>query len=622
MRTLAGLVVGTAGHIDHGKTSLVYALTGIDTDRLKEEKQRGISIDLGFAQMNLQDGRAISFIDVPGHERFVRNMLAGAAGMEAVMLIVAANEGVMPQTQEHFEICCLLGLRHGLVVMTKCDVATPDQIAASKAAIKALVAGSFLAASRVVEVSAITGYGLPELKLRIADMVSLDSSRSSEGVMRMPVDRSFAVKGFGTVVTGTLLAGTVNVGDTLEVYPQRTKVRVRALQTRHETVQQAIAGQRVAINLSGIEQATVKRGHLLTAPDVLSGSGVLDVELRWLQPDALPSTRELFVLHLGTAEVNARVALHRVANEVPKFARLRLTEEVIALPGDRFVIRRPSPAQTVGGGVVVDAFSPRRLSRAKTRARLEALHWVGLIIGDFGKRIEMLVDEQPAGCSIADLVRATGASQAQVREAIAKNDWLAVSADERVVTGKWIDGKQRAVLAWLEKFHKENPNAAGAPLATARLGLNAGLMALILKNFEAVRIQGESIALAAHKAQFTSGELAALQKMEEEFRAGGFQPPALAVVLSAAGVDGKKARALLETLIKNNRLIRLPDGLLFHADVIGHIRSSLTKQKGRRFSVVDFKAWTNVSRKFAIPLLEYLDQQRITKREGETRVVL
>jgi selenocysteine-specific elongation factor len=617
MASLNGLVVGTAGHIDHGKTSLVYALTGIDTDRLKEEKQRGISIDLGFAQMTLPDGRALSFVDVPGHERFIRNMLAGAAGMEAVLLIVAANESVMPQTEEHFEICRLLAMRHGIIVLTKCDLATPEQILQTRTDVQRLVAGSFLAHASVVEFSAVTHAGLDELKYRLAMIASQQTGRDRKGLMRMPIDRAFAVKGFGSVATGTLLSGSVNVGDVLEIHPQRNRVRVRGLQARHAPVDRALAGQRLAVNLAGVDHQDVKRGHILISPDSLAASQVLDVDLHWLEADAWPSPQELFVLHAGTAETSVKVRLHQNGAQKPRFARLRLKHGLMVVPGDRFVIRRPSPAKTVGGGVVVDALPPRRIGRGKALARLEALADAPL-----GRRIEFLLEEAPAGRSIADLIRMTGSSGIQVREAISESKTIVMGGDERAVTRAWIDSKRQALLTWLRDFHKSNPNAPGAPLAAARLGLDASLASLILKEFAAIRVQGETVALAGHRAEFSLSDQAAMQKMEQTFRVAGFKPPSATEAMATAGVDAKRARTLLESMVKNNRLVRLPDDLIFHVDVITHIRTSLTQHKGRKFSVAEFKTWTNISRKFAIPLLEYLDQQRVTRREGEVRVVL
>jgi selenocysteine-specific elongation factor len=612
MGRLRSLVVGTAGHIDHGKTSLIYALTGVDTDRLKEEKQRGISIDLGFAEMQLPDGRRISFVDVPGHERFVRNMLAGAAGMEAVMLIVAANESVMPQTREHFQICQLLGLRHGIVVITKSDLATKEHISQTRGDVQTLVTGSFLDGAPVVEVSAATKVGLDELKRQLALVAARETNRDAEGVVRMPIDRAFAVKGFGTVVTGTLQAGMVSSGETLELLPRKSKVRVRGLQAQHHAVESALAGQRLAVNLAGVEHQDIKRGHVLVSADALQGSRALDVEIHWLESEAPPNPRELFTLHIGTSEASIKIGLYP-----PTFARLRLAEEVIALPGDHFVIRRPSPAETVGGGVVIDAFPIRRLNRMKTAARLSALRDALL-----EQRIEILADEAGRGRSITELIRMTGASGKQIRAAIARNGALILSCDERVITKRWLEEKRQSLVKWLSEFHAANANAPGAPLAAARMGLDAALSSIVVRNFSAIRIQGETVALASHQAAFSLQEVAVMEKMETAFRAGGFQPPSTAEVIATTGLDAKKSRALLEVLVKNGRLVRLPDDLIFHAAVIAHIHNSLVQQKGRKFTVTEFKGWMNISRKFAIPLLEYLDQQRVTRREGEIRIVL
>jgi selenocysteine-specific elongation factor len=612
MRLVNSLVIGTAGHIDHGKTSLVYALTGIDTDRLKEEKQRGISIDLGFAQMRLPGGSSISFVDVPGHERFVRNMLAGATGIEAVMLIVAANESVMPQTREHFEICRLLGLRHGIVVITKTDLASSEQISLTRMDIQNLVAGTFLADAPVAEVSTVTMFGLEELKRHLFRLAEVETSRNMNGVMRLPIDRAFAAKGFGTVVTGTLLAGSVSVGETLELHPGHLHARVRGLQARHSSVELAQAGQRLAVNLTGIDQHNVKRGYVLAGPGVFAGTRLLDVELHWLDEHAPPAPRELFTLHTGTSETSVKISQFQKG-----FARLRLLDEVIALPGDRFIIRRPSPGQTVAGGVVVDAFPPKRLNRAKSLLRLNALHDAPL-----ERRIEFLANESPAGLTMAELMRMTGASLTQIQSAITNNGALLLSTDNRMLTGRWLEAKRDNLLQWLSDFHHANPNAVGAPLAAARLGLDATLAALVFKDFNAINVQGETVALANHQAKFSARDAAALKKLENAFLAAGFQPPSASEAIAASGIDEKLARFLLTVLVKDDRLVKLPDNLLFHTDVITHIRTSLQQHKGRKFSVADFKSWMNISRKFAIPLLEYLDQHRITRRDGDMRVVL
>ncbi len=362
--------MGTAGHIDHGKTSLVRALTGIDTDRLAEEKKRGISIDLGFAHMSLPGAERISFIDVPGHERFIKNMLAGVAGIDAVMLIVAADESVKPQTREHFQICRLLHIRRGIVVLTKIDLANADQIAAAQMDVAQLVAGSFLEGAPIVQVSAKTGQGLGDLQQHLAALSREAETRDLSGFARLPIDRSFALKGFGTVVTGTLTRGKLLTGDSVLVHPLGREARVRGLQVHGRPVQQANAGERTAVNLTGIEHSEIVRGFSITSKAGVEPATLLDAELEWLNPEAIPASRKQVFVHLGTAEVMAYV---KVLSADKPYARIWLSEAVLVVPGDRLILRRPSPAETIAGGVVIDAFPRRRVNRAKVLARLHAL---------------------------------------------------------------------------------------------------------------------------------------------------------------------------------------------------------------------------------------------------------
>ena len=613
MRNSDGLVVGTAGHIDHGKTSLVRVLTGIDTDRLKEEKERGISIDLGFAEMQLPNGKSISFVDVPGHERFVRNMLAGAAGIEAVLLIVAANESVKPQTREHFAICRILNVQRGIVVLTKCDIATAEQIEQTRADVRQLVIGSFLEDAPVIPVSTVTKDGIPELIQCLSMLADVESARNTGGAVRLPIDRAFAMKGFGVVVTGTLISGTLSVGDVLELLPQNAKVRVRGLQARHTVVNSAGAGQRLAVNLTGIDLANVKRGDTLATAGALKTTSLMGAELRLLEDGHPTSARELLTLHIGTSETSARV----VRLKGSKLANLHLLEEVVALPGDHFVVRRPSPPETVGGGTVIDAAPPRRLNQAKSLIRLQLLEAASL-----AKRIELLLDEVPDGRKLDELVPLTGALRASIDAAIASSSTVLLASDQQAVTRHWLNQKRQALLNWLREFHASHPNTQGAPLASARLGMEQSLAGLVFKLSPEIRINNETVALVDHQPAFANHEMAALQKIEAGFRQHGFQPPTPADAMASSGIDQRKARELLESLIKQKRLIRVSNELIFHADVIAHVRTSLAQHIGRRFSVAEFKSWTNISRKFAIPLLEYLDQQRVTKREGDVRIVL
>ncbi len=592
----ARLVIGTAGHIDHGKTSLVGALTGIDTDRLAEEKRRGISIDLGFAHLTLPGGERLSFVDVPGHERFIRNMLAGAAGIEAVMLVIAADESVKPQTREHFDICRLLDIRHGLIVLTKADLATREQIEQTKLDTRQLTAGSFLEDAPIVCVSSATGAGLDELKAQLAKIAAKTTRRDASGLPRLPVDRSFALKGFGTVITGTLWSGTLHVGDTVRIHPTNAEARIRGLQRHGQAVENAVAGDRTAVNLSGIEHADIKRGFTLTSLNELETTTTIDVSLDWLSGAIVPTKPAEFLLAIGTAEVPVTLKPLR-----EKFARLHLAEPVLALPGDRFVLRRPSPAMTVAGGSVLDPFPPRRLNRAKTFERLNKL-----ATGSVAQQVELLTQESPNGLSIKQLIRLTGLP------ALPDTPNLIVLNGQHLVSKQWLTQRQEKLIEWLKAFHAKNPSAAGAPMAQARLGLDATLFNAILSNLPDVAVRGDLVSLVTHRPQVSAADAKAVAAIEFAFRQAEFTPPA----------PGEFARPLLESLVKSGKLIRISPDLIFHVDVIAHIRQSLAAHKGRRFTVADFKSWTNISRKYAIPLLEYLDQQHVTKRDGDVRVVL
>jgi selenocysteine-specific elongation factor len=600
---MRGLVVGTAGHIDHGKTSLVRALTGIDTDRLPEEKTRGISIDLGFAHLTLAGGERISFVDVPGHERFIKNMLAGAGGIEAVLLVVAANESIKPQTHEHFHICRLLGIERGLIVLTKCDLAEPAQLRSATADIRQLCEGSFLAAARILPVSSVTGAGLEELKQQLALLAREQTRRDGDGIARLPIDRSFAVKGFGAVVTGTLWSGTLRTGETVEIHPTKRQARIRGLQVHGKQVETATAGDRTAVNLAGIDHSEIRRGCVLAPPQLLEPTVTIDATIDWLAGVELPVKRQEFLLHIGTAEVLASLKMLDVQSP---FARLQLAQPALVLPGDRFVLRRTSPPQTVAGGCVVDAFSPKRLNRAKAIARLSLLAGAGT-----DRRIQMLVEAARNGLRLEDLVRLTGLSSDALMQAIRQNPALIATA-QVVLAKSWIEQRRAKLVSWLTDFHAAHPAAEGAPLAQARLGLDANLSHVLFENFPALRLHGETIALGEHRARVSNQESALLHEIDRRFQQAGFQPPPL---------DGIP-RAVLETLIKTQKLVRVSPDLVFHSTAIAGLRDSLATRKGRRFSVPEFKSWTNISRKYAIPLLEYLDRQHVTRRDGDARVVL
>ncbi len=614
----AGIIVGTAGHIDHGKTSLVYALTGTETDRLPEEKRRGISIDLGFAHMMLPEGQRVSFVDVPGHERFIKNMLAGVGGIDAVLLVVAADESVMPQTREHFEICRLLGIKQGVVAITKADLVGPQQLSETEADVRRLCAGSFLEAACAVPVSVRTGAGLDDLRRGLAKLVGVASQRREAQLMRLPVDRSFTMPGFGTVVTGTLWSGELHVGDSVRLHPSRGRAgdgraRIRGLQVHGAAVMVARAGERTAANLAGVAQEDVQRGTVITHENPVEARAAVDVAVEWIAGFEVKESRFEVAVHVGTAESGAVL---KVLGE--GFARLILREPMLVFPGDRFVLRRPSPAITIGGGTVVDSFPPMRGNAARSAIRLAK--FIGASLTD---RVRLLVSESKTDVSITDLVRMTSVPESGIKQAITETSDLLMAADGQVVVSRaWVEQQRRQAIEWLARFHAQNPAAEGASMAGARQGLRPELMQLVMNESSAFRVKGDLIALQSHKPRMTEGEVKALVAIEASFQKAGFQPPPVDDVLKLAGADLKRSRAMLEALIKAQRLVRVGPDLVFHASTLQHVRRSLASHKGRKFSVPEFKEWTQISRKYAIPLLEYLDREHVTRREGDSRVVL
>jgi selenocysteine-specific elongation factor len=447
----------------------------------------------------------------------------------------------------------------------------------------------------------VTGEGLEELKTELAKLAHETTVRDATGLARLPVDRSFALKGFGTVVTGTLWNGTLRVGDTVRIHPTNAEARIRGLQRHGQAVEIALAGDRTAVNLSGIEHAEIQRGYTLTTVNELETTTAMDVSLDWLAHATAATKATEFLLAIGTAELPITLKPLR-----EKFGRLHLKEPVLALPGDRFVLRRPSPPLTVAGGTVIDCFPPRRLNRAKTFERLTRLAGASPT-----QRVELLTDESDLGLSIKQLIRSTGISP------IPKTPNLVLINGQQLVSKRWVERRRQKLTEWLKAFHAKNPSASGAPISQARLGLDASLLAAVINGFPAVVVRGEVISLAEYRPQVSDAEMQAMVTLELSFRQAGFTPPAPNDV-----TNDKNGRSRLEALVKSGKLVRISNDLIFHADVIAHIRQSLAAHKGRRFTVADFKSWTNISRKYAIPLLEYLDHQHVTKREGDARIVL
>ena len=620
------VIAGTAGHIDHGKTALVKALTGIDTDRLAEEKRRGISIDLGFAHLDLGPDLRVGFVDVPGHERFVKNMLAGVGGIDLVLLVIAADESVKPQTREHFDICRLLEIPRGLVVLTKADLVEPDLLELARLEVEDFVAGSFLAGAPMVAVSAVTGQGLEELRARLREVASQAPAKDASRYLRLPIDRAFSMHGFGTVVTGTLISGAVAREQEVELHPGGRRLRVRGVEVHGEKVEQALAGQRTALNLAGIEPAELARGMVLAGPGRFRAVSEIDCRLELL-PSAKPLKHRAPVhFHAGTTEIEAEVRLLDGAPALrpggSAYARLRLREPLLLLPGDRFIVRMFSPVVTIGGGVVVDPSGRRYRRGENASARLKTL-----AEGTAAERVHLLVRESRYGLSLTELVARTGRTEPELEQA-APQDRLLVLRHPQVwlLDREWAQVALARLHETLAAFHQQNPLAPGMPKEELRArelpDAPAFLLDALIAGATGIVAEGENLRLATHKLVLKQDEEQALEAIERAFRAAGLAAPPLSEVLAKSGVEPARARSLLQMLQRRGRLAKLAEELVFHVDALQELRRRVAALKGRRLSVPEFKELAGVSRKYAIPLLEYLDRERVTRREGDARLVL
>lgn len=594
-------------------------LTGIDTDRLEEEKRRGISIDLGFAHLEA-GGVRFGFVDVPGHERFVKNMLAGTGGIDVVLLVIAADESVKPQTREHFAICRLLGIRHGMVVLTKKDLADAEMLELARLEAAELVRGSFLEGAPLVAVSAATGEGLEELRGELVRLASRVAGRDTEGIPRLPVDRSFTLRGFGTVVTGTLVEGKLRAGEDVEVQPGGRRVRIRGLQVHGEAVEEAVAGSRTAVNLAGVEASELNRGMTLTAPGRWEATLAVDCRVELLE--GAPALRHGAAVHFHawTAETTAQVRLFDAGCPVEEggraFVRLLLEHPVLLKPGDRFIVRQFSPLVTIGGGVVLDTQPPLRAKKAWVAARLEQLEGAPL-----ERRLALWVDETPQGADAAALAARAGLTVEKLQQAVPAAGLALLRGERlRVASRGQVQERARRLLAQLEQFHAANPLVGGMPRAAA--GLDAGWLDAVLEEEREIVAEGEALRLRGFQPKRRAEEAEAEERMENVFRRAGLEAPPVKEALAQAGLDEGRARTLLQIMLKDGRLVRVSPELVLHREAAHRLKGMLAGKRGLKFGVGEFKEWTGVSRKYAIPLLEYLDRERVTRREGDRRVVL
>ena len=644
---MQSVVVGTAGHIDHGKSSLVRALTGIDPDRLKEEKARGITIELGFAHTTI-GATGVAFVDVPGHERFVRTMLAGVGGIDCVLLIVAADESVMPQTREHFDICKLLRIPGGIVVITKSDLADAETRALVAEDVAELVKGSFLEQAEVIEVSSTTGEGLDALRGAIGAQAARVTHRPVDGVARLPIDRAFSMKGFGTVVTGTLVSGRIAPDDELEILPKGRKVKVRGIQVHGRTATAAIAGQRTAINLGGVDVSDVSRGETLAAPGGLSVTRRIDAAI-----DLLLSAKPLkhgarVRVHHGTSEVLGRVSIagastsakataDKSADEIAPGAsalvRLRLESPAVLTRLDRFIIRAYSPPMTIGGGVVLDPAPTRAGVRShEGRSSLERLRVNEA--DHIAAILAMIGAAGLAGIEQRSLVSRAGVAPAAVA-ALTKaleGRGVTIAADRLVATADLAKAGE-AILAAVAAFHKAQPMSEGLPREEAREKIfrraDAAVFDRVLGDLKARQaLTGtDRLALATHRVTVAGADDRVRAAILDAYRAGGLKPPDAAAVEAAAHAPKAIVDKLTTLLLREKVLVRL-DTVVFHGEALELLKADVAALKasaagGRAtVDVAAFKERYGVSRKFAIPLLEYLDRERVTRRTGDIRLVL
>jgi selenocysteine-specific elongation factor len=632
---LKSVIVGTAGHIDHGKSSLVEALTGTNPDRLAEEKRRGITIDLGFAFLE-DTGIRFGFIDVPGHERFVSNMLAGAAGIDLMLLVIAADESVKPQTREHFDICRLLGVKQGVIALTKCDLVDDNRLTLAQLEIEEYVRGSFLDGSAIVPVSAKTGAGLHELKRALHDAATRVSGKDATRAFRLPIDRAFAMKGFGTVVTGTLISGTVQTGDDVELLPAGQRLRVRGVQTGGQAVKQAFAGQRTAVNLAGIDHTAVRRGMTLAEPGNFRATRRIDAQFTLLPGTHKLKHRERVHLHAATAETVAEILLYGASELAPgqtALAHLRLQDEMVLTVGERFIVRQFSPVTTIGGGMVLDPLARRPLSRDTGRVKfLETLR-----DGTRNDVLAAMVARAPMGLLYDGIADHTGWRETEIQEtvkALSSSGVVKAVGEERplLITGGIFESLRNAISEKVDRFQRENPLMPGITREELRSSIGRRVKPEVYRAALAdltaqkkLDVQGEIVKRAGSGITLQPDEQAARGKIEAAFRAGGLAVPAVKDVLAGLSVEAQRAEKLLHMLLREKSLVRVSPELIFHQAALTHLKQLLSTYKttkGERISVPAFKDLTGVTRKYAIPLLEYLDRERVTRRAGDERVIL
>jgi len=630
------LILGTAGHIDHGKTSLVRVLTGVDTDRLPEEKARGITIELGFANMLLAGDIQLGIVDVPGHERFVRAMVAGVGGMDIVMLVIAADEGVMPQTREHLEICRLLGVRRGIVALTKRDMVDSDWLGLVTEEVRDFVAGSFLEEAPIVPVSSRTGEGTEQLKSELLKMaMGLDQKRS-EGPFRLPVDRGFTVAGFGTVVTGTLLSGQIRVGDEVELFPTGILTKIRGVQAHGSNADVGMAGQRLALNLQGVDKNQVSRGYVVAPRGIYRATKDVDVEITYLKSAPRPlKHRSILSLHSATYEVAAQVILFNKEVLEPgesAFVHLRLAHPVLLLNGDPFVLRTSSPSTTVGGGIILDPSPPRR--RRRSVEALELLESMSL--GDEAEMAERLVSASLlSGISFYELARRTGLSAKRLDMALSiplsSGNVIQMVRDPKIFLSRksFVDLCEK-LLQELDTYLANNPLKEGISREELKTRLPSRSdqrfftpCLLHLEGEHNVIAERDLVKLPGRKGLVVAGNAEIQRNLMELLTRGGAEPPTLKELCDTLQMPEKLVLEHLNLLAREGRIVKIKSDMFYALEPIQAISQSLVEHLRAKGEITppEFRELTGLSRKFMIPLLEYFDSLKITLRVGDKRML-
>ena len=629
-------VLGTAGHVDHGKTALIKALTGIDTDRLKEEKERGITIELGFASLTLPSGQTLGIVDVPGHEKFIKNMVSGAAGIDLVMMVIAADEGIMPQTKEHLHICSLLGISKGIVALTKTDLVEKEWLTLIQTEITDFIKGTFLEGAPIVHVSAIKKEGLTDLIQALETTTSQIAEKTDDGIFRLPVDRVFTMKGFGTVVTGTLVSDHIKTGEEVQILPENINARIRGIQVHNQPVQEAWAGQRTAINLQGIEKSAINRGNVLVRPQTVWPTKRLDVFVEFLASNAKNlKNRSLVRLHTGTSEIISRIILLEKDELAPGqkgFAQIVLSDKDVVIAGDHFVLRSYSPVTTIGGGQVIDP-----LSKKHKRLNNEIITELNLLQkGSLQEKISVILERTEfSGINLHCLAFRLGIEAKKIREALenllaSKKAFLLDNEDTTVISANFFNQLDKIIIGEVTQYHKKNPLKGGISKEELKVSLgnnvSSKLFNMVLGSLNKkgnIVSDKDNVRLAKHQVEL-AGDLDSLRRdIAKIYNESGLTPFSLTEVINKFSDRKTKAQNIINLMLKEGDLIKINEELCFSRDVLNNLRNNYKAMlvKDSKATPASFKDLTGLSRKYIIPLMEYFDMNKLTIRVGDHRIL-